>query len=63
MNRIALVIAALTLTLAASAANAWSYSYTCTDGYTWVDMVYAQPIGSSCTVRMRGGWIYYGYTI
>ena len=65
MNRITLTLAALALAVTATTASAWGYgySYTCTDGYSWVNMVYAQPVGSSCTVRMNGGWLYYGYTM
>lgn len=63
MKRFALTLAVLGLAATATTANAWAYSYTCSDGFSWVGMVYAQPVGSACNVLMPGGWIYYGYTI
>lgn len=65
MKRLALAAApALILALAATAASARvPMSTVCSDGYSWVSMVYAQPVGSSCAVLMWDGWIYYGWTI
>ncbi len=69
MNTLAKLLAAAVVLSSAAALAQFGLGYTCTDGVSWVRMLYGQQIGSTCEVLMPpnpmapSGWVYFGSTM
>ena len=58
-----MTVVAVALTAFVAAAQYVVPGWRCTDGYTWVSMAFAQPVGTDCHVAMPNGLVFHGWTV